>query len=197
MSDKARYWVGVLYPENMLPDWQEKIYDLIQLPFAYCLHDLDKDFKSEHRKTHVHLIIVFPNTTTYNFAFKTFDKLSLANRSALNKIEACVSIRGSFDYLIHDTEGCRKSGKVLYDKSARVLGNNFDIGCYEQVSLERKQQMRNELSRYLLDTGCCNYSSFYVAVLDHYSEEYEDIVCSYSAHFERLCKGNYLKYASR
>lgn len=194
MSDKARYWNAVLYPENMIPDWQDKIYDLLQLPFAYCVHDMDKDSKSEHRKDHVHMILAFPNTTTYNFAFKTFDKLSLPNRSALNKIEAASSIRGSYDYLIHDTEGCRKSGKYLYPKECRITGNNFDIGCYEQLSSERVKEMRSELSRWILDNQFVNYMHFYASVLTDFPEDYETVACSYSAHFERLCKGNYLAY---
>lgn len=194
MSDKARYWNAVLYPENMIPDWQDKIYDLLQLPFAYCVHDMDKDSKSLHRKDHVHMILVFPNTTTYNFAFKTFDKLSLPGRSALNKIEAASSIRGSYDYLIHDTEGCRKSGKYLYPKEARITGNNFDIGCYEQLSTERIKEMRSELSMWIIDNQFVNYMHFYTSVLSDFPDEYEGVACSYSAHFERLCKGNYLAY---
>lgn len=194
MSDKARYWNAVLYPENMISDWEDKIYDLLQLPFAYCVHDMDKDSKSEHRKDHVHMILVFPNTTTYNFAFKTFDKLSLPNRSALNKIEAASSIRGSYDYLIHDTEGCRKSGKYLYPKDCRVTGNNFDIGCYEQLSTERIKEIRSELSRWIIDNQFVNYMHFYTSVLTGFPDEYEGVACSYSAHFERLCKGNYLAY---
>lgn len=194
MSDKARYWNAVLYPENMISDWEDKIYDLLQLPFAYCVHDMDKDSRSEHRKDHVHMILVFPNTTTYNFAFKTFDKLSLPNRSALNKIEAASSIRGSYDYLIHDTEGCRKSGKYLYPKEARITGNNFDIGCYEQLSSERIKEIRSELSRWIIDNQFVNYMHFYTSVLSDFPDEYEGVACSYSAHFERLCKGNYLAY---
>lgn len=194
MSDKARYWCAVLYPENMIPDWQDKIYDLLQLPFAYCIHNLDVDSKSEHRKDHVHMILVFPNTTTYNYAFKIFDKLSLSNRCALNKIEAVASIRGSYDYLIHDTEGCRRSGKHLYNSSDRITGNNFDIGCYEQIGTELQKKMANELSKFILDNQICNYMHFYVAVVTGFPEEYQTIARSYSAHYERLCKGNYLAY---
>lgn len=30
--DKARFWTGVLYPENMRPDWEEVIGDVLQNP---------------------------------------------------------------------------------------------------------------------------------------------------------------------
>ena len=36
--DKARFWTGVLYPENMREDWKEVIGDTLQYPYAYCQH---------------------------------------------------------------------------------------------------------------------------------------------------------------
>lgn len=189
---KARYWWAVLYPENMLPFWEEKLDDLVQVPYAYCKHDLDTDSETEHRKDHVHMILVFPNTTTYKHAFNIFDRLSVEGKKCLNKIEACCDIRYCYNYLIHDTKTCRKKGKYLYPTYCRVLGNNFDIGCYEQVSLEQIKKIRKELSDFVVDNGCDNYALLYQKVADSFDDSYIDVLCSYSAHFERLCKGNYL-----
>ncbi len=36
---------------------------------AYCVHDKDVDEQNEE-ENHVHLILVFSNTTTYNHTFK-------------------------------------------------------------------------------------------------------------------------------
>lgn len=69
---KARFWTGVLYPENMREDWEITIGDVVQYPYAYCKHTRDKDSKSEHRKDHVHLLLAFPNTTTYQHALSVF-----------------------------------------------------------------------------------------------------------------------------
>ena len=57
-SVKARYWWAVLYQENMVDGWRDNI-ELLQLPYAYCEHVADVDGKGEHRKDHVHVIIVF------------------------------------------------------------------------------------------------------------------------------------------
>lgn len=192
---KSRYWWAVLYPENMLPDWEVKIADLVQVPFAYCVHDLDHDSQSDHRKDHVHCILVFSNTTTYNHAFKIFDQLSLAGAHALNTIQACVSVRYCYDYLIHDTETCRASGKYQYPTCSRITGNNFDIGCYEQLSLEEKQLMRDEISDFVIDHKIMNYALLYMQVVESFPPEYKNVLSSYSSHFERLCKGNYQLYA--
>ena len=74
--EKARFWCGVLYPENMVDNWEEEIGDILQLPYAYCLHNQDNDIKSEHRKDHVHIIVAFTNTTTYKHAMTVFSQLS-------------------------------------------------------------------------------------------------------------------------
>ena len=36
---KNRQWTAVLYNENMRPDWQDQIENLVQLPFAIAFHD--------------------------------------------------------------------------------------------------------------------------------------------------------------
>lgn len=38
----AKFWEGVLYPENMVDNWQNKIDKLIQYPFEYCIHNKDE-----------------------------------------------------------------------------------------------------------------------------------------------------------
>ncbi|MBR5544618.1 MAG: hypothetical protein IKU66_04015, partial [Clostridia bacterium] len=67
--NKARFWVGVLYPENMVEDWETKIGDIVQLPYAYCIHDKDLEKDGDDRKVHTHIILAFPNTTTQKHAF--------------------------------------------------------------------------------------------------------------------------------
>ena len=83
-SVKARYWWAVLYQENMVDGWRDNIEELLQLPYAYCEHVADVDGKGEHRKDHVHVIIVFGNTTTYKTAMSVF---FFFFEKALNKCE--------------------------------------------------------------------------------------------------------------
>lgn len=196
MAEKNKYWVGVCYPENMVEDWQEKIYDLVQVPFAYCQHTMDKDTKSEKRKDHVHIILAFNNTTTKNWAFSVMDKLSAPGKTCCPGIQPIIWIRNQYDYLIHDTEGARKAGKELYPESARITGNGFDIGLYEQVSQQDKEEAFKELSELIIKSQIENYADFFMIVLegsDYQEPKYMDTLRSYSSHFERLCKGIYLK----
>ena len=192
---KARFWTGVLYPENMREDWEITIGDVVQYPYAYCKHTRDKDSKSEHRKDHVHLLLAFPNTTTYQHALSVFGLLSAEGKKAINKVEACVSVRNVYDYLIHDTETCKKQGKELYDPSERITGNNFDIGAYEQLGTAEKNEMFLELGETIRDHGFTNYMDFYAYVVDNFDDmNYIEVLRSYSSHFERLTRGNHHKW---
>ena len=133
--------------------------DVLQYPYAYCKHTQDKDSKSEHRKDHVHIIIAFPNTTTYKHSMSVFDLLSADGKKALNKVEAVIGIRNVYDYLIHDTEACRKQGKELYPVEDRITGNNFDIGSYEQLGTAEKNDMTKELCNAIMEQNFCGNTS--------------------------------------
>ena len=73
---KVKLWEGICYPENMLDDWQEEIDDILQVPFAYAIHDIDHDKKSKQRKTHVHIIVVWGGNTTRKAIINVLNRLS-------------------------------------------------------------------------------------------------------------------------
>lgn len=192
---KARFWVGVLYIENMKPTWQDDIGDIVQVPFAYCIHNRDRDSKSEHRKDHVHVILSFPNTTTYNHALSIFMLLSDTDKIAINTCQAVIHIRNMYDYLIHDTDSCRKKGKELYKPSERITGNNFDIGSFEQLSIADKNAICKELCSLVIEQNFITFGDFYLYVVNNYEDSnYFDILKTYSGLFERLTKSNYQKW---
>ena len=191
---KNRYWVGVLYPENMVDDWQDKIGDIVQLPFAYCIHDKDICSELEQRKTHVHLILVWANNTTYNNAFRVFSLLNKVGKVACNKIQPCISIRNSYDYLIHNTDSSRKLKKYRYKEKERICGNCFDIGAYEQISILEKTLVVKELCLIINDKKFHNFFDFYMYVCETFEEPvYFECLKTYSGLFERLTKGVYQK----
>ena len=194
-QNKQKYWVGVLYPENMVDDWETQIGDLVQVPYEYGYHTVDTDTQSEHRKDHIHLILVWPNPTTYDHAMAVFNRLSAPGKKSLNRIEGVVNIRHMHNYLIHDTETCRKLGKYLYPPEARKSGNNFDIGAYEQLGLAEKNDMCKELCKVIISNGFTNFTDFFMYVLSNYEDaNYFEILKSNSGLFERLTKGNFQKW---
>lgn len=191
ITTKARYWTAVGYLDNMRDDWQDVIAGVLQYPFAYCVHDKDKQGDGDDRKTHVHIVVAYGNTTTYKSALSLFRGLNAVGKEAFNTCEPVANIRYMYDYLIHDTDDARKKRKFQYDKTERIIGNNFDIGSYEQIGTAEKKRIRRELGILIFEQGFTNYLDFYLFICKHYDSEYEDVVCSYSGHFARLTKGNY------
>lgn len=197
---KNRQWTAVLYNENMRPDWREEIGTLLQLPFAYCVHDKGLQLeKGERRKVHTHVILVFPAPTTYKHAVEVFSALNADGKRAFNTIEPVYSARHMYDYLIHDTEDCRKKAKYPFDPAERITGNNYDIGSYEQVSQADKNEMFDKLTDMILANELTNYADFVIMARSEFSEEWElarDVFRAWSGYFERLIKGVYLRGAA-
>lgn len=192
--NKARFWVGILYPENMLSGWESDIGDIVELPYAYCIHNKDLDKEGEHRKDHVHLMLAFPNTTTKKHAMSVFELLNANGKSALNEIKAVINVRSMYDYLIHNTETSIKQGKYAYDPSERIIGNNFDIGAFEQLGAAEKNDMCKELCNVIIEKNFTNFADFYIYVIETYEDtNFFEILRSHSGLFERLTRSNYQK----
>lgn len=190
--DKARYWCAILYPESMIPNWQDKIAELLEIPFAYCLHDKDFDEAEDERKLHAHIILAFKNTTTKKHATNLLSRLALEGKSACADIQAVNNIRSKYEYLIHNTEDSIKKGKHQYDKSERILCNNFDIGSYEQLDTARKNEIYVELSNLIEEKGIYNYMDFYKEAKSYFDDgSYLEVMRCYGNHFNKLCDGNY------
>lgn len=194
---KNRQWTAVLYNENMREDWQEEIGNLLQLPFAYCVHDKGLQLeKGERRKVHTHVILVFPAPTTYKHAAEVFSSLNAEGKRSFNTIEPVYSARHMYDYLIHDTEDCRKKAKFAFDPAERITGNNYDIGSYEQVSQADKNEMFDKLTDMILAYEITNYADFIIRSRMDFPEEIElvrDVTRAWSGYFDRLIKGVYLR----
>jgi len=194
MAEKARYWCAILYPENMIDTWKEDIGHILQMPACYGVHDrcFEKDGKTP-RKEHIHLVLPFPGPTTQNNVLSVVNKLSKQGMKCCSTAEVVNNMKYMYDYLLHDTEDARKKHKTQYDKSHRVCLNGFDIGVYEQISLQDKLDMTKELCDVIVKEGHTNFLDFYVFVTNNFDNKYFEILESKSALFERMTKSNYQK----
>lgn len=193
-DSKGRVFTGTLYPENMISDWQSQISNIIQLPCVYIIHnkDINNDFLG--RKIHVHLMVVWRNNTTSKAACSLFNKLSDEGKKCCPFVEKVISVRHVYDYFIHDTEDARKKGKFLYNPSERIEVNNFDIGLFEQLSVEEKESILEELEVLALKPEFMNFKRLTLYVINNYDREYKRVLRNYSGYLERITKGNYLDF---
>lgn len=204
--EKSRYWVAVGYPENFRDDWQDEISNLLQLPFAYCIHDKDLQKDGTPRKAHVHIMLMFAGPTTEKSALSVFKNLEKPTPNMIkvgeapvqhvsafpnDHIERIVNVRQKYEYLIHNTDDCKRKKKHLYDAYERITGNNFDIGSYEQVSLSDKLKMKSELTTLIWEKDFINYMDFMRYVQTKMSMDYFEIASSCSGYFSACTKGAY------
>ncbi|MDU6879154.1 MAG: Rep family protein, partial [Clostridium botulinum] len=95
---KVKLWEGICYPENMRDDWQDEIDDILQVPFAYAVHDIDHDQKSKQRKTHAHIIVVWGGNTTRKAIINVLNRLSADGKKCCSSAEPINNIRHAYDY---------------------------------------------------------------------------------------------------
>lgn len=193
---KNRTWQAILYPENMIDDWQDRIDDIVQLPFAYCLHDkgLHLEDLEEERKVHLHLILVWPNTTTFKNAKSVFGYLSAPGKNAVGRVEPVIWHERAYKYLIHDTDKAREQGKYQFLPEERITGNNYDIGAYIQISTLERNEAFDDLTDFILDNNIRNFADFIEFARQAFPERREvirEVIRGHSGYFEKLVKGCY------
>lgn len=192
MSQKARYWVGVCWVDSMIENWDIKIGDFVQLPFAYCLHDKDQDTVGDQRKPHIHLILCWNNTTTYKAALGVFNRLSREGVKCCNAIQEIVGMRNQYEYLIHNTDAARADGKHQYSPDERITGNNFDIGFLEQFSLQDKDIALRELIELIKAEKLFNMLEFYDRIMQCEKDAlYLEVLKGYSGLLQKMLDANY------
>lgn len=192
--NKAKYWECICYPENMRADWQIVISDVLQIPYAYCVHDQDKSGHDGDRKKHVHLFEMFEHTngnTTRQHAIAVANLLSMPGKVCCPAAKPIIRIENAYEYLIHNTDACRKQGKHLYDAAERITGNGFDIERFITLDAEKKMEMAQELADFVVEYRIKDMREAYVKIKRNFDNSYFEIFKSNNAMIDRLCRGNF------
>lgn len=196
MAEKYRYAECILYNENMIEDWKDKIDYLIQMPFAYCVHDKDlgDDEDETHGKVHVHIILVHSNTVALSFFVKWCNlRLSKVGSKCCSTAKPVINPKQAWNYLIHDTEKARQEGKFQYPQSARVCGNDFDIHHFIQIDECTKITIIQKITDYIIEHNIMDLTSM-VEWVQRQGTVYFSIFVSRSSYFDRICGGNWKKW---
>lgn len=86
------------------------------------LHDLDIKDNGKYKKPHYHLVLCFGTKKRGTSLVRLF------NTTEIRVINNTPQLKGSYDYLTHDSKGCE--GKVKYEKS-KLISN--DLSYFEQL----------------------------------------------------------------
>jgi len=111
-KQRSTWWSGNCYHREQL-DAMTNSSDVRS--YAYILHDKCKNDNCENLKPHFHFLLQFTQTQRGSW-FKSFSSEDMG----IVFIEPTRSPIDAFNYLIHDTEKCKKENKYLYDASERI-----------------------------------------------------------------------------
>lgn len=123
---KSRSWWFLGYPESLPINWLDILTSFAIPTYVSPLHDKDVDSLGNFKKSHFHIIVCFPNPTTFN---NVNDKICKPLNCPIP--QPCLALDSAYAYLTHRYN----SDKAQYDPSAIIFLNgasvcSVDSSCY-------------------------------------------------------------------
>ena len=84
--------------------------------YAFCTHDRDFTQDDEVKKIHTHLLLYFDERVSSSYVAFWFHTLEI-------KIISRSNVSNEWNYLIHNSDNCRKQKKFLYPEKDRISDN--------------------------------------------------------------------------
>lgn len=171
---KGRTWTMVLYPESLPTDWEEIISSWGHPCEISPLHDQDVEDrddpkrgvkKGDLKKPHYHMILRYPNTTTWSKIKKYVDEL---NQPAPL---VCDNIKSAHDYLTHANATTKHQYK---DEDIKII-NDFNISDYVQKTPSEAKSIRAETIKTIRANelfSFCDVVDFFMSSEDWASLDY-------------------------
>lgn len=195
-TTKARHFGFLLYPESIPENWVEQLESLGVSMAVSPLHDKDKNPDGTFKKPHYHVIYIARNPVTIESIRKKI-KRKLGNSSVAH-IEIIDHIKGSYEYLTHESKDAKAKNKHVYDKKDILHINDFDIDRYVTLDESQKKELRNQLFDLINRCGIVNLKEL-DAFLDWRGQDYGitsrrdviDVITSNGNLFRMLFDANY------
>lgn len=172
---KKRNWAFLLYPESAPENWQE-VLQLSGLPFSVSpLHDKDLNPTGDCKKSHYHIILVFPGPTTFNVVKSICDNL---NQPIPQAIE---SIRGYYRYFTHKDN----PEKHQYDDNDIISFNGFDISDYVELTKSEVDKFIISIQLLIRELDIIEYSDLMDYLLDNDCKDLYSVASSHTYFFDK------------
>lgn len=159
---KKKYWAFVLYLESAPANWKE-ILQLRGIPVCISpYHDKDVNPDGTPKKPHYHIILCFPNTTTYNNVKSITDSLNQPIPISLD------AVNGYYRYLTH------KDNPEKYQYSSEDIEtlNGFSIDDFVELTYTQVKTICIYLQQLIIDNNILEYSDLldYLLTNELYTE---------------------------
>lgn len=149
-----------------------------------------------YKKPHYHVIYVARNPVTIE-SVRNKIKRKLGDSSVAH-VEIIDSIKGSYEYLTHESKDAIAKNKHIYDKKNILHINDFDLDRYVTLDESQKRELKNQLLQiirkkhlvnvlHLLDFLEKNGSEYGITNLN----DVNDVVTSNASGFRLYFDANY------
>lgn len=108
------FWIVSYLPVSVLRSIVTELDGLTH--YAFCTHDRDITKDGEVKKLHTHLLLYFDERVSSSYVAFWFHTLEI-------KIISRTNVVNEWNYLIHDSDNCRKEKKFLYSPDDRKTDN--------------------------------------------------------------------------
>lgn len=115
---KSRSWWFIGYPESLPTNWLDILTSFAIPTYVSPLHDKDVDSLGNFKKAHFHIIVCFPNPTTFNNV-----NVKICKPLNCPIPQPCLALDSAYAYLTHRYN----SDKAQYDPSDIIFLNGASV----------------------------------------------------------------------
>lgn len=108
------FWIVSYLPPSVIRSLIPNLDGLTH--YAFCTHDRDVTSDGELKKLHSHLLLYFEERVSSSYIAFWFHTLEI-------KIISRTNVANEWNYLIHDSDNCRKEKKFPYPVDDRITDN--------------------------------------------------------------------------
>ena len=169
---KGKHWTFIVYEDSAPKDWMEQ---LAETGLAFVIspyHNKDKNPDDSPKKPHWHVIVSYPNSTTYN------------NVCGLRSITrgpypmAVGSVGGLYAYLTHK----HNPEKYQYDTNQIQRFNGWE----KTLESTEVSAIKQELTEMILLEEITEYAEL-IATVMFMDGDYQSVAMNNTVYFDRLC----------
>lgn len=182
-NNKAKYWGMILYPESAPKNWKDILTKTGCEIAISPLHDMDSDEETgELKKAHWHLIIKYPNSTTYN------NVLTLCNELNAPIPQSIGNIKGAFRYFTHQDN----PEKFQYKFDDIVYLNGFDVGSCNKLGSTEIYQIKHDINEFLKENHLYDYTDI-MSILFEQNYDWYVVFVDNTILFREICNSIFKK----
>lgn len=156
MEDKKQAWRMLAYPDSAMEDWESELNQRGLCWVRSPIHDKDVKKDGELVKPHYHLIVIWPNRTTYKNACSLAESLRFKV-----PVLPCDFPLDAYKYFSHDEH----NNKEKYDLNDCTHSDSFSIKVLVELKQEEEDEIISIIKKIIVDRKPLNYYQ-----LDNYLE---------------------------